>query len=122
MRAELPERSDTVHAPCRQPLDVDRAGVVNRVRVEAPWLRGVRPGVRDVRPGVPRLPRSLLPLHLPSGAMPECWKGLLICPWALWLSQVDTVFKHGFEAIYPLQHSGVVQMPSGADDFRFRAS
>ena len=31
-----------------------------------------------------------------------------ICPWALWLSKVDTVFKHGFEAIYPLQHSGVV--------------
>ena len=30
------------------------------------------------------------------------------CPWALWLSNVNTVFKDGFEAIYPLHHSGVV--------------
>ena len=31
-----------------------------------------------------------------------------ICPWALWLPKVITACEGGFEAIYPLHHSGVV--------------
>ena len=33
-----------------------------------------------------------------------------ICPWVLWLSKVICVFNDAFEAIYPLHHSGVVDL------------
>ena len=54
--------------------------------------------------GVQRLPSTLA-----SEPRQSVGKGrqTSICPWALWLSKVETVFKHGFKAIYPRHHSGV---------------
>ena len=58
-------------------------------------------------------PRSLIYIYCPMQVLNHprqsvgkgCKKS--ICLWALWLSEVETVFKHGFAAICPLLHSGV---------------
>ena len=47
--------------------------------------------------------------HIRQSVEKGCQKS--ICPWALRLSKVETVFKHGFEAIYPLHQSGVANTP-----------
>ena len=52
---------------------------------------------------------DLVKCHLPCQRVGKgCQKS--ICPWALWLSKVITALQRGFEAIYPLHHSGVVRL------------
>jgi hypothetical protein len=60
------------------------------------------------------MPKTIVPMYITTTAYTcrqsvgkGCQKSY--CPWAMRLSKVETVFNHGFEAIYPLQHSGVVR-------------
>jgi hypothetical protein len=50
-------------------------------------------------------PNSEKDAAAPQSPGRDCQKS--IPPWVLWLSKVITVFKDGFQAIYPLQQSGV---------------
>ena len=64
-------------------------------------------GRHSPRDAAASLRRARAPTPLPRQSVGKgCHKS--ICPWALWLSKVVTAFKGGFEAIYPLHHSGVV--------------